>query len=307
VRALRSFLIVSRAGIQVTSFPTASLGIFLAARTWHEMLRPPVLVYVLIFFVILTYSCQINCLNDLEVDKKYKKYMSDAVQSLGIQNLKKIMVSEIGIAVGLIILLSALKRDGLYLLALLGVWCGYAYSAPPLRIKKRGVLSPLPVLAGLYFLPIVAGWYIIRDRLSAFIILFGIGYALTMQGITFINTCEDLAEDRSSGVKTWAHILGPKNTLFLGALFVLCGGLLDIYLFFSQKASLHLTRNLFFPLIVILVLFFVLSVFYICRRLYFISRSSDPLPLCKKEARQMPAWFLMTRYPLLFMAMLSIF
>ncbi len=307
MRTFEAFLVASRAGIQATSFPTASLGLFLAARGWTELIRPSVFVYVLIFFVILTYSCQVNCLHDLEVDRKYKRQMSDAVESLGMRNLKKIMSIEIGMALALVLLLVVLERNGLYLLALLGVLIGYVYSAPPLRLKKRGILSPLPVMIGLYYLPVVAGWFIIRHSLSALIIFFGLGYALIMQGITFINTCEDSEEDRLSGIRTWAHILGPNRALRLGALFVLGGGVLDIYLLISHMLRFHISKILVLAAMSFSLLLFAISILDISRRLWSISRSSDPVLLCKRNAGKMPAWFALTRYPLLLSAMLLIF
>jgi len=299
-------MIVSRANIQIASLPTASLGIALAARTWTEIVQCSVLLYILLFFVLLTFSCQINCLNDMEVDKKYKIYMSSAVQSLGILKLKRIMALEIGLALGLIIALAVQEKNWLYLLAIGGLVIGTAYSAPPLRIKKRGIASPLPVFFGLYFLPIVAGWFIIRHCVSVFILLYGIGYALIMQGITFINTCEDYDEDKTSGITTFVHILGIRKTLLLGSVFVLCGGFLIIYLYLSQRIKMHMIRMPFLPILLILFILFIFSILGISKKLYFISRSANPFFFSKMEAAHMPGWFLTTRYPLIFLALISI-
>jgi len=236
---LKNFLIISRANIQIASLPTAALGVALAAKSWSDILNLPVLLYIILFFVILTYSCNINCLNDLEVDEKHKNYLSHAVKSIGIPKLKFLMAAELLIAGIIIISLCILKEEIIYLLAFLGIVCGYVYSAPPLRIKKRGILSPLPVAFGLYLLPIIAGWFIVTNQLSAFIILFGIGYALIMQGIVFINTCEDYKEDRISGIRTLAHVLGIRKTLLLGSIFVLIGGITDLVLILIFKINLY--------------------------------------------------------------------
>ena len=182
---------MSRANIQVASLPTAALGVLLAAKNQADIIDPSIFLYIFLFFTALTYSCHVNCLNDLAVDEKYKKNLSDAVKSLSIPTLKKIMSIELLIAGIIIISLCFLKKDIIYSLAFLGVICGYIYSAPPLRVKKRGILSPLPVMFGLYFLPIIAGWFIVNGRLSVYIIIFGLGYALIMQGITFINNHVD--------------------------------------------------------------------------------------------------------------------
>lgn len=296
----------SRANIQVASFPTATLGVLLAAKNQAEIFDLAVILYIIIFFTILTYSCQVNCLNDLEVDEKYKKYLSNAVKSLGIPTLKKIMTIELLIAGIVIFLLCFLKKNIIYSLAFFGVISGYAYSAPPLRVKKRGILSPLPVMFGLYFLPIIAGWFIVNKKLSFFIFLFGMGYALIMQGITFINTCEDFEVDKISGIRSLAHVIGVGKTLFLGSIFVFVGGLVELSLI-SYKIKIN--ESGFVPSIAVLMLstFFVVSIIYISRNLYLIGKSDKALVLCKRYAVKMPMWFLITRYPLFFICLLLVF
>jgi len=304
---LKNFLIVSRANIQIASLPTAALGVALAAKNWSDILNLPVLLYIILFFVILTYSCNVNCLNDLEVDEKHKNYLSHAVKSIGIPKLKSLMAAELLIAGIIIISLCILKKEIIYLSAFLGIACGYAYSAPPLRIKKRGIISPLPVTFGLYFLPIIAGWFIVTNQLSAFIILFGAGYALIMQGITFINTCEDYKEDRISGIRTLAHVLGIRKTLLLGSIFVLTGGITDLVLLLFFKINLHDIKAISLVSVLILIIFFFGSIINISRKLYDISISRNPFALSKKEAFKMRIWFLTTRYPLFFISLLLIF
>jgi 1,4-dihydroxy-2-naphthoate octaprenyltransferase len=216
-KLFKNFLIVSRANIQIASLPTATLGVALAAKNWADIFNMPVLLFIILFFIILTYSCNINCL-------------SKAVKSIEISKLKILVTMELIFAGIIIISLCILKKEIIYLLAFLGITCGYIYSTPPLRVKKRGILSPLPVMFGLYFLPVIAGWFIVTNQISAFIILFGMGYALIMQGITFINTCEDYKEDMISGILTFAHVLGIRKILLLGSRFVLIGGFMDLVL-----------------------------------------------------------------------------
>jgi 4-hydroxybenzoate polyprenyltransferase len=305
-KLLKNFLIVSRANIQIASLPTAALGVALAAKNWTDIFNLSVILYIILFFVILTYSCNINCLNDLEVDEKHKYYLSNAVKSIGIPKLKILMTTELIIAGIIIISLCILKKEIIYLLAFLGITCGYIYSAPPLRIKKRGILSPLPVTFGLYFLPIIAGWFIITNQISIFIILFGMGYALIMQGITFINTCEDYKEDRISGIRTFAHVLGIRKTLLFGSILVFIGGVADLVLLLFYKINLHNIKTTPSILALMLIIFFLGSIINISKNLYLVGISKDPFALSKKEAAKMRIWFLTTRYPLLFISLLLI-
>lgn len=301
-----NFLVTSRANIQVASLPTAALGVLLAAKNRADIFDPAVILYIILFFTVLTYSCQINCLNDLEVDEKYKKYLSNAVRSLGIPALKTFMTIELLIAGITIFFLCFLKKNIIYSLAFFGIISGYAYSAPPLRVKKRGILSPLPVMFGLYFLPIIAGWFIVEGKLSVFIFLFGMGYALIMQGITFINTCEDFEEDKISGVRSLAHVIGVGKTLYMGSIFVFAGGFVELCLI-SYKIKINVLG--FVPSFAVLIIsaFFAVSIIYIARNLYLIGKSGKALVLCKRYAVKMPMWFLITRYPLFFICLLLVF
>jgi len=305
-KLFKNFLIVSRANIQIASLPTATLGVALAAKNWADIFNMPVLLFIILFFIILTYSCNINCLNDLEVDEKHKNYLSKAVKSIGISKLKILVTMELIFAGIIIISLCILKKEIIYLLAFLGITCGYIYSTPPLRVKKRGILSPLPVMFGLYFLPVIAGWFIVTNQISAFIILFGMGYALIMQGITFINTCEDYKEDMISGILTFAHVLGIRKILLLGSIFVLIGGFMDLVLILSFKISPFKIKNILSILALILIVFFLGSIINISKNLYFVGTSKDPFALSKKEAAKMRIWFLITRYPALLISLLLI-
>jgi 4-hydroxybenzoate polyprenyltransferase len=134
-----------------------------------------------------------------------------------------------------------------------------------------------------------------------------VGYALIMQGITFINTCEDYKEDRISGIRTLAHVLGFRKTLLLGSIFVLIGGITDLVLLLFFKINLYDMKTVPLISLLILAIFFFGSIINISRRLYDISISRNPAALSKKEAFKMRKWFLTTRYPLFFISLLSIF
>jgi len=299
MKLLRDLLIVSRANIQLTSLPTAAIGMTLAANSGRDLVRLTVLLYVILFFTLLTYACNLNCLSDLGVDEKYKKRMSEAVRSVGIPRLKFIMGLELAVSAAIIVWLAVLKHNPLFLLAGLGILGGTAYSAPPLRIKKRGVVSFLPVLLCLYFLPVAGGWFLMTERLSLFIMAFAFGYASIMQGITFINMCEDYREDEASQIKTLAHVIGVRRTLSLGAAMVLAGGTLDFFLILGWRVDLKNMGATAAILFWSFSLVYIAAIVSIFRRLYRVGRSADCLDLSKKYAAKMPVWFFLTRYSLL--------
>lgn len=300
----RAFLTVSRANIQTASFPTAALGLTLAVHDVREWLRLPSLLYLLFFFTLLTFACQWNCLHDLEVDSKYKKYMSDAVRAIGIPRLKIILGIEFGFACLILGSLAAMKGSAFLLLGILGAGAAIVYSAPPFRIKKRGMASFLPVMIGLYFLPVVGGALLAAARPSAFIVVFAFGYALLMEGITLINTCEDYHEDEAAGIRTVAHVLGVRRTLKIGAVAVLSGGILALGLvLFGREVRTDLSAAMRLC-VATLSLLFLGSIAAISRRLFLIGRSENAAELCKLFAKKMPAWFIQTRYTLFILSLI---
>jgi 4-hydroxybenzoate polyprenyltransferase len=303
---IRELLTVSRVNIQAASLPTATLGILLASSSGTDVLNGASLFYVLFFFVVLSYSCQVNCLHDVEGDDRSKPHFSRSVRAIGIRRLKIITVIELAVAAGLVLAIVWLKKDAIYLLLTLGIGIGHAYSAPPLKIKKRGVCSPLPVIFGLYFLPIAAGGFLVLDKITGTILLFALGYALVMEGITMVNTCEDFVEDQASGIRTLAHVIGIRRALGVGAVLVASGGLIVVAALFSRILSLA-HETILLGATFLFGAAFLTAVYRISRSLFLLSRRPDPIQGSKCLARNMPLWFMWTRYPLLAIALILAF
>jgi len=297
---------MSRANIQIASLPTAAIGVILAAQNWKDIADISVLLYVLLFFLILTYACNINCISDVEVDQKFKRYMSEAVRAFKPKTLKRVIFVEIILILLLASLLCIIKQDVIFSVSLFGLLCGYAYSTPPLRIKKRGVFSPFPVMIGLYFFPLVFGWFIVAEDISIFILLFALGYALIMQGITFLNTCEDFTEDKSSDITTLAHILGLNKILKLASLAVASGGILVMATLSLNRWERLFNNPVLLPIIAVGLLFLAGTLIYISRTLYILSQSDQAELECKKHSGKMRRWFLSIRYPLFVIALLLV-
>jgi len=303
-KAARDFLVISRANIQVASLPTALIGCALAAGRLSELWDAGVLLYVLLFFAVLTFACNLNCLADADVDALFKKGMSDAVRSIGPARIRAILAVEAVLAVGIAAGLAYLKKDVVFILGAGALGLAFIYSAPPLRIKKRGWLSPLPVVFGLYAVPPAGGWYLVKGSLSWPILIFAAGYAVLMEGITIVNTCEDYPEDESAGIRTLAHALGIRRTLVLGAWLAGGGGVTALAAILCMTAGAWPPGPMALAGIGVLAAIYAWTVASVVRVLRRTARADDPASESKLRARLMPAWFLRTRYPLLFIALL---
>jgi 4-hydroxybenzoate polyprenyltransferase len=301
---LRDLLTVSRAEIQIASLPTPLIGAALAAGTSSDLLEIGVLLYVLLFFVILTFACNLNCLADRDVDALFKKRMSDAVAAIGTERMRRILAVEAVLAAGLTAALALIRRDPLILLGLAALVLAAGYSTPPLRLKKRGWLSPWPVALGLYALPPIGGWYIVRGNLGFPVLAFALGYALLMEGITIVNTCEDYAEDASLGIKTLAHALGIRRTLTVGAWLAGAGGIVALAGIAAVFAPPGQRPPVRLAVAAALMVYYFGNVVSVFRTLRGLSRSADIEGETKLRAKSMAGWFLKTRYPLLLLVLI---
>ncbi len=304
--SLKSFLVISRAKIQLGTPPHPLLGLILGASAISQFLSPISLIYIVLYFLLITFACNINCLYDVRIDEKYKKHMSTAVKTLGKNTVKTIILIE---AMAILVIISYLIFTGYYLTSLLslsGLVFGYVYSAEPVRVKGRGILSPFPVLIGLYTLPVLGGWFIFQSTLTLYIVVFCIGYALLNEGITLVNTCEDYKEDMEEGIKTWAHIFSMEKTMRVAFIFTTLGGLLAIIGVILKPVQIGWTFYNTYSSI-LFVGMGIINTFVIIKiggDIYEAGSEDDLQISCKKAAKNMPKWFISSRYPLLVMALL---
>ena len=243
---------------------------------------------------MVTFASNINCLYDVSVDEKYKKHLSKAVRSLGRKNIKIILLIEVMVGFSLMYFLYLRGYFVVFFLAVVGLFLAIAYSMPPLRIKKRGFLSPLPVFFGLYLLIPVGGWYMMRNDLTFDAVIFFSSYFLMNSGFILVNVTEDYQEDREENIRTWAHIMGVKNTLKIALIFSLFGYLAIVVI------SKHLINKPF------AILFLLFAIFGISLSSFDIYKAMQEGSI-KRYAKKMPFWFIITRYPMVLALFVSLF
>ena len=306
LKFIKSFLVISRAKIQLGTPPHPLLGLILGAASLTQFLSSITLVYIALYFLLITFACNINCLYDVRIDEKYKEHMSNAVKTLGKAKVKTLIILE---AIAISGLITFLFLNGYIITALLslsGLIFGYIYSAEPIRIKGKGFLSPLPVLIGLYTLPILGGWFIFQNSLTLYIVVFCIGYALLNEGITLVNTCEDYKEDMEEGIKTWAHVLDMRKTMRIAFFFTTFGGLIAIIGVILKPIQTGWTVYSTYSSVAFIALGIIntIVILTISGDIYKAGSKEDLQLSCKKAAKNMPKWFISSRYPLLVMALL---
>jgi 1,4-dihydroxy-2-naphthoate octaprenyltransferase len=105
--------------------------------------------------------------------------------------------------------LTADSDPGLIWIGLAGLFIGWAYSAPPFKLMSRG-LGEAAVACG--WLLVVAGAdFVQRGSFSATPLIAGLGYALHVANILFINQFPDYRADAAAGKRNWVVRLGPQR------------------------------------------------------------------------------------------------
>jgi 1,4-dihydroxy-2-naphthoate octaprenyltransferase len=97
---------------------------------------------------------------------------------------------------------------GLLLIGAGGLFAGWAYSAPPLKLMSRG-LGELAITAG-WLLVVVGSDYVQRGSFAALPAVAGLSYALLVANLLFINQFPDHAGDAAAGKNTLVVRLGPQ-------------------------------------------------------------------------------------------------
>lgn len=102
-------------------------------------------------------------------------------------------------------------RSGPELLAvgMAGLLIGWVYSAPPLRLNRRG-LGETCVAAG-FTLIVVGTDFVQRGSFALQPLAAGVSYALMVTNILYINQFPDLRADAAAGKRNWVVILGPRR------------------------------------------------------------------------------------------------
>jgi 1,4-dihydroxy-2-naphthoate octaprenyltransferase len=102
--------------------------------------------------------------------------------------------------------LTAVSAPGLVGIGLAGLFVAWAYSAPPLKLQSRG-LGEFGITAG--WLLVVVGTDFVQRRGFAFEpVAAGLGFALMVANVLYINQFPDIRADRQAGKRTVVVRLG---------------------------------------------------------------------------------------------------
>ncbi len=202
---LRAMAKVCRFEYIHVELPALLLPVFICATGIGDILQWHVLFGILMFVFLYFSGFSINAYTDYEIDKKYdsqKPEIARAVDYLGKRNLKLFVGGKVVAALFMAIVVSILMQQLwaiVYWVAM--AFTGLGYSSRPFAFKTRGVLShALSLGMCAFFIPISFLCYIIAGEMRIDFIVFTLGFAMAMWGMTLGNQSNDYIEDRAEGV-----------------------------------------------------------------------------------------------------------
>ena len=182
----------------------------------------------------------LNQIIDVELDKINKPKLPIASGELDINTAKKIVF----IAGMIALIVAALLHWVLFLLIVVILYLGIAYSVPPIQFKKhhlpaalsitivRGVLVNIGM--AIHFAGLIQGNFVIQPviyPLTIFISTFSLA-------IAWYKDLPDTAGDAHFGYKTFPLLYSAKLSLYLGAAFVMCAYAYCIFWCFRASEQL---------------------------------------------------------------------
>ncbi len=215
---LRYFAATRPPFLSVT-FAACLIGLATAAVD-GTMLRP-LAAFFTVFFALVAHA-GINVLNDYydalngsdaaNTERQFpftggSRFIQNGVLSLKAAGLFGYALMASVIPAGL--WLAWTSAGGLIMIGLAGMFVGWAYSAPPLKLMSRG-WGELAVACG-WLIVVVGADYVQRGAFSALPFVAGLPYALHVANVLFINQFPDYRADSAAGKRNWVVRLGPMR------------------------------------------------------------------------------------------------
>ena len=220
-------------------------------------------ILIALSFTIINLSsaigAQANTISDYELDLRdsRKKELVQALNSFGHNRLKKVLIAEFMVTFALVVVFMLVKAKSILLLLwIVGISLGYAYSAPPMRLKARSWLAPVTLILVLAVFPVLFAYYLFASEVNLFFLLSIVGLALTVYGVIIPTEIRDYFGDKAMNIETATVRLGLVRASFLGIVLLTAGALLTGTAFFLQWTyGEHLWLSVFLLAIPVVVLF----------------------------------------------------
>jgi 4-hydroxybenzoate polyprenyltransferase len=263
LEAIRLFGTVSRA-----EFILPNLGSLIMGLAWGA--SPPMDFTRLVVLLVLAFStinlssaigAQINTLSDYKLDSRdeRKKRLVRAMDSFGRKRLKGLIIIEFLFTLVLVSLFALFQgKPVLLFMWVAGIFLGWAYSAPPIRLKARSWLAPAALILVLAVFPVMFAYYSFAFTFDPLFLLSVAGLALTVYGVIIPTEIRDYFGDKAMDIETMTVHIGLAKASFLAIILLSTGVFFTVTAFvleflYKQHALLGLSL-LTIPVAVLIVL-----------------------------------------------------
>lgn len=212
---LRYFVATRPAFLSVT-FVACLLG--LATSAWSGIMVAPLLAAATLFFALVAHAGA-NVVNDYydslsgcdaaNSERQFPFTGGSRMIQNGVLSVRATGIFGHALLAAVIpagVWLAAVSGSGLLLIGFAGLVIGWAYSAPPLKLQSRG-LGEIAITAG-WLLVVVGSDYVQRRGWAFAPVAAGLGYALLVANVLYINQFPDIRADAGAGKNTLVVRLG---------------------------------------------------------------------------------------------------
>jgi alpha-ketoglutarate-dependent taurine dioxygenase/4-hydroxybenzoate polyprenyltransferase len=209
--------------------PILLIPALLGANGPRDLMGLPFAESAVLFFLLFNVGDLVNCWLDRDVDLHRKTHLAEAVALIGrrwiaIQIVGSgVVAALLAVHLGLI-----LGRAWMVPAGLLGALLGASYTAPPLRLKSRGLLQLIAYVGLLFVAPMIMVGGVFLPVPSVALTLASLGFGLMQTGVLLVNTAEDLDEDERERIRTVAVVLQARGTIRLARALVPAGAVLFV-------------------------------------------------------------------------------
>lgn len=147
-----------------------------------------------------------------------------------------LMLMLLAFAIG--VYLSVVVGQGVLIIGIIGLICGYFYTAPPVRLVARRGLGELAISVAFGPLITYGMYYVITGQYSWEAFLFGIPAGLLTTNILVINQVPDVEGDAATGKNHLIVTFGKKSAVWIWGIAWLAATALTAWLAFSYSKPL---------------------------------------------------------------------
>ena len=263
------------ATISRAEFILPNLGSLIMGLAWGVSANTDLIT--LIVLLILSFSiinmssaigAQINTYSDHELDSRdeRKRNLVQALDSFGKSRLKWLMIAEVVITSVLTSLFTLITgKPVLLLMWIIGIFLGWAYSAPPLRLKARSWLAPAALILVLAVFPVMFAYLTFAFAVELLFVLSLAGLALTVYGVIVPTEIRDYFGDKEMGIQTMTVHLGLVGASLLGIVLLVTGSVFTLSAFVLKFYYDETALLIIFLLPMVAAVLFVLGRF---RKIY---------------------------------------